>query len=88
MGPAPGSPTQTDWHRYLCLVTVIKNDEARDKKGLIDYNCHIFQDALNEVFARGWDKAKAQKESSQPEQPPPPPSTSAAQNRLEAQLAQ
>lgn len=44
--------------RYLCLVTVIKNDEAKDKKGLIDYNCHIFQDALGEVFARGWEKPR------------------------------
>ena len=44
--------------RYLCLVTVIKNDEAKDKKGLIDYNCHIFQDALGEVFARGWEKSR------------------------------
>jgi Ras-related GTP-binding protein C/D len=44
--------------RYLCLVTVIKNDEAKDKKGLIDYNCHIFQDALGEVFARGWEKTR------------------------------
>lgn len=44
--------------RYLCLVTVIKNNEAKDKKGLIDYNCHVFQDALNEVFARSWEKDK------------------------------
>jgi len=42
--------------RYLCLVTVIKHDEAKDKKGLIDYNCHIFQDALSEVFAKDWQK--------------------------------
>ncbi|KAJ9638133.1 GTP-binding protein gtr2 [Knufia peltigerae] len=48
-----------EMNRYLCLVSVIKNDEARDKKGLIDYNCHIFQDALNEVFARNWEKDKA-----------------------------
>lgn len=45
--------------RYLCLVTVIKNNGAKDKKGLIDYNCHVFQDALNEVFARQWEKEKA-----------------------------
>jgi Ras-related GTP-binding protein C/D len=44
--------------RYLCLVTVIKNNEAKDKKGLIDYNCHIFQDALADVFARGWEKPR------------------------------
>ncbi|KIW18891.1 hypothetical protein PV08_03180 [Exophiala spinifera] len=48
-----------EMNRYLCLVAVIKNDGANDKKGLIDYNCHIFQDALNEVFARNWEKDKA-----------------------------
>ena len=42
--------------RYLCLVSVIKHPKAKDKKGLLDYNAHIFQDALNEVFARGWEK--------------------------------
>jgi len=47
-----------EMNKYLCLVTVIKNDEAKDKKGLIDYNCHIFQDALGEVFARGWEKPR------------------------------
>jgi Ras-related GTP-binding protein C/D len=40
----------------LCLVSVIKHPDAKDKKGLLDYNAHIFQDALNEVFARGWEK--------------------------------
>jgi len=44
------------------LVTVIKNDEAKDKKGLIDYNCHIFQDALTDVFDRGWEKETGQNE--------------------------
>ncbi|KAK5198400.1 GTP-binding protein gtr2 [Exophiala xenobiotica] len=48
-----------EMNRYLCLVTVIKNDEAKDKKGLIDYNCHIFQDALHDVFARSWEKDKS-----------------------------
>ena len=37
-------------------MTVIKHDEAKDKKGLIDYNCHVFQDALSEVFAKNWQK--------------------------------
>jgi Ras-related GTP-binding protein C/D len=42
--------------RYLCLVSVIKNPDAKDKKGLIDMNCRIFQDALNEVFSRNWEQ--------------------------------
>jgi Ras-related GTP-binding protein C/D len=42
--------------RYLCLVSVIKNPDAKDKKGLIDMNCRIFQDALNEVFSRKWEQ--------------------------------
>lgn len=25
-------------------------------KGLIDYNCRVFQDSLNEVFERAWEK--------------------------------
>ena len=41
--------------RYLCLAALIKDPEAREKKGLIDYNAHIFQDALAKVFARKWD---------------------------------
>ncbi|KAK5077369.1 GTP-binding protein gtr2 [Exophiala xenobiotica] len=36
--------------KHLCLVTVIKNKEAKDKKGMIDYNVHIFQEALKTVF--------------------------------------
>lgn len=39
---------------YLCLVTVIKNGQAKDKKGEIDYNCHVFQESLNKVLARNW----------------------------------
>lgn len=50
---------RADILRYLCLVTVIKNDEAKNKKGLIDYNCHVFQDALNQVLAQGWNGDKA-----------------------------
>lgn len=42
--------------RYLCLVAVIKKPDAKDKKGLIDMNCRIFQDALNEVLARKWEQ--------------------------------
>jgi Ras-related GTP-binding protein C/D len=43
-------------HRYLCLVSVIRNPEAKDKKGLIDMNCRTFQNALNEVFSRSWEQ--------------------------------
>jgi Ras-related GTP-binding protein C/D len=42
--------------RYLCLVSVIRNPEAKDKRGLIDMNCRTFQDALNEVFSRSWEE--------------------------------
>lgn len=41
--------------RYLCLVSVIKNPEAKEKKGLIDMNCRVFQEGLNEVFSRNWE---------------------------------
>ncbi|EEQ89628.2 small monomeric GTPase [Blastomyces dermatitidis ER-3] len=41
---------------YLCLVSVIKNADAKDKKGLIDMNCRTFQAALNEVFSRNWEQ--------------------------------
>lgn len=44
--------------KHLCLVTVIKNKEAKDKKGMIDYNVHIFQEALKAVFERAWEKNK------------------------------
>ncbi|KIV81420.1 hypothetical protein PV11_03609 [Exophiala sideris] len=65
-----------EMNRYLCLVTVIKNNEAKDKKGLIDYNCHVFQDALNGVFARSWEKDKVVGNGSD----------SSAQGQLQAQL--
>lgn len=45
-----------EMNRYLCLVTVIKERNAKDKKGMIDYNCHVFQDALTAVFDRRWTK--------------------------------
>jgi len=48
-----------EMNKHLCLVTVIKNKEAKDKKGMIDYNVHIFQEALKAVFDRGWEKDKA-----------------------------
>ncbi|KAL2435124.1 GTP-binding protein gtr2 [Exophiala dermatitidis] len=57
-----------EMNQYLCLVTVIKNDEAKDKKGLIDYNCHIFQDALNAVFARAWEKDRSNEQGGEQEQ--------------------
>lgn len=41
--------------RYLCLVSVIKNPDAKEKKGLIDMNCRVFQEGLNEVFSRNWE---------------------------------
>ena len=37
------------------LVAEIQHDKAKDKKGLIDYNAHVFQDALTEVLARRWE---------------------------------
>lgn len=46
-------------YRYLCLVSVIRNPEAKDKRGLIDMNCRTFQDALNEVFSRSWEEGSA-----------------------------
>ena len=48
-----------EMNQYLCLVTVIKNEDAKNKKGLIDYNCHIFQEALNRVLAQEWNQEKA-----------------------------
>ncbi|GBF67311.1 GTP-binding protein [Trichophyton mentagrophytes] len=45
-----------EMNKYLCLVSVIKNPDAKEKKGLIDMNCRTFQDALNEVFSRTWDQ--------------------------------
>jgi Ras-related GTP-binding protein C/D len=47
-----------EMNRHLCLVTVIKNKDAKDKKGLIDYNVHCFQDALNQVLAQAWREEK------------------------------
>ncbi|KJF61440.1 GTP-binding protein GTR2 [Coccidioides immitis RS] len=45
-----------EMNKYLCLVSVIKNPEAKEVKGLIDMNCRTFQDALNEVFERKWER--------------------------------
>ncbi|KAJ9204640.1 hypothetical protein DTO166G4_8271 [Paecilomyces variotii] len=45
-----------EMNKYLCLVSVIRNPEAGDKKGLIDMNCRTFQNALNEVFSRSWEQ--------------------------------
>lgn len=70
-------------------MTVIKNDEAKDKKGLIDYNCHIFQDALNAVFARAWEKEKANENGENGENGEHGEQQSGktpAQDQLEAQL--
>ena len=35
---------------YLTLVALIKEKDAKDKKGLIDYNVHIMSEAINKVF--------------------------------------
>ncbi|KAL1872900.1 GTP-binding protein gtr2 [Paecilomyces lecythidis] len=45
-----------EMNKYLCLVSVIRNPEAAEKKGLIDMNCRTFQNALNEVFSRSWEQ--------------------------------
>ncbi|XHG07434.1 hypothetical protein AWENTII_010580 [Aspergillus wentii] len=45
-----------EMNKYLCLVSVIRNPEAKEKKGLIDMNCRTFQDALNDVFSRSWEQ--------------------------------
>ncbi|CAI7597482.1 unnamed protein product [Penicillium viridicatum] len=52
----------TLFYRYLCLVSVIRNPEAKDKRGLIDMNCRTFQDALNEVFSRSWEEGSTAQE--------------------------
>ncbi|CRL26737.1 Gtr1/RagA G protein [Penicillium camemberti] len=51
-----------EMNKYLCLVSVIRNPEAKDKRGLIDMNCRTFQDALNEVFSRSWEEGSAAQE--------------------------
>lgn len=38
--------------RYLALIGIVKDPNWKDKKGLIDYNVSVFQDGMNEVFAR------------------------------------
>ena len=54
--------------RYLCLVSVLRHPEAKEKKGLIDMNCRTFQDALQDVFTRGWDQDKDHETESQRDQ--------------------
>jgi Ras-related GTP-binding protein C/D len=50
---------------------VIRNPEAKEKKGLIDMNCRTFQEALNDVFSRSWeqdqDTGQADEEQTQPQ---------------------
>lgn len=50
---------------------MIRNPEAKEKKGLIDMNCRTFQDALNDVFSRSWeqdqDTDQADEEQTQPQ---------------------
>jgi len=38
-------------NKYLALICLMKED-SRGKKGLIDYNVGVFQDALGQVFSR------------------------------------
>ena len=38
--------------RYLALIGIVKDPKWKEKKGLIDYNVSVFQEAMNEVFAR------------------------------------
>jgi len=45
-----------EMNKYLCLVSVIRNPDAKEKKGLIDMNCRTFQQALNDVFSRSWEQ--------------------------------
>ncbi|PWY89986.1 GTP-binding protein GTR2 [Aspergillus heteromorphus CBS 117.55] len=52
-----------EMNKYLCLVSVIRNPESKDKKGLIDMNCRTFQEALNDVFSRSWEEEQAQGEA-------------------------
>lgn len=37
-------------NRYLTLVALIKEKDAKEKKGLIDYNVHVMSEAINKVF--------------------------------------
>ena len=39
---------------------MLRHPQAKEKKGLIDMNCRTFQDALQDVFSRGWDQGKEQ----------------------------
>ncbi|KAL4970296.1 GTR/RAG family Ras-related GTP-binding protein [Aspergillus stella-maris] len=62
-----------EMNKYLCLVSVIRNKEAKEKKGLIDMNCRTFQQALNDVLSRSWERdedAERSSEQRQIEQPP------------------
>lgn len=51
---------------HLVLVAVIEHEKAKDKKGLIDYNAHVFQDALTELLARPWENQQAAVANDQP----------------------
>ncbi|MCJ1361983.1 hypothetical protein MMC16_001084 [Acarospora aff. strigata] len=39
-------------NKYLALIGIVKDPKWKEKKGLIDYNVSVFQEAMNEVFAR------------------------------------
>ena len=64
---------------------------AKDKKGLIDYNCRVFQDAITKVFAREWEKDDKEDQKDETEAATVGESSGAkgkisAQNQLENQL--
>ena len=61
----PGRRSSLTLARYLCLVSVIRNPEAKEKKGLIDMNCRTFQEALNDVFSRSWEQDQEGSEQGQ-----------------------
>ncbi|KAI9878823.1 MAG: hypothetical protein M1830_010392 [Pleopsidium flavum] len=39
-------------NKYLALIGIVKDPKWKEKKGLIDYNVSVFQEGMNEVFAR------------------------------------
>jgi len=45
---------------------VIRNPEAKEKRGLIDMNCRTFQEALNDVFSRSWEQEQEEQNAAGP----------------------
>lgn len=50
---------------------MIRNSEAKEKKGLIDMNCRTFQEALNDVFSRSWEQEQEQEQGQDQQEPEP-----------------